>query len=45
MMERNKEDSDLMFSLNKYRYFWAIASISAGVEDNETAKRIAYKYH
>jgi len=40
-MEQNKEDRDLIFPINQYRYFGALAMIAADVGDIDQAKRIA----
>lgn len=40
-LQKNKQDKDLMFPANQYRYFTALALISAGRGDSETARRMA----
>ena len=40
-IERNKQDRDLMFPTNQYRYLASLALISSGLGNSETAKRMA----
>ena len=40
-IEQNKRDQDLVFPSNQYRYFASLALISAGLGDNENARRMA----
>ena len=41
VIQRNKRDQDLMFPANQYRYFGALALISAAQGDEENARRMA----
>lgn len=40
-IDQNKQDQDLIFPVNQYRYFGSLALISAILGDRETAKRMA----
>ena len=40
-IDQNKQDQDLTFPANQYRYFGSLALISAILGDGETAKRLA----
>lgn len=41
VIEKNKQNQDLIFPANRYRYFGSLALISAFLGDAETAKRMA----
>lgn len=41
VITQNKQDQDLMFPSNQYRYFASLALISAGLGDSENARHMA----